>query len=159
MGASCGNCGKPATMVVTANWLCVEPWVTARSAVADTFFPLVSGKALLSLLLRPQPVTEPHMPGRVGQTRQSTHPYPRAYTPSREADEKTQHIVLALGGHCDHIGKGQAWAPVRKLTQGLENLSSGFSSVFFLKSTCRPGSRKRGQGPGYQTRKCRSISA
>lgn len=65
-GAFCGSCGKPTTIVGAANWLCVRPWVTARSAMADTFFPLVSGKALLSLLLRPQLATEPHMPGHVG---------------------------------------------------------------------------------------------
>ena len=65
-GASRGSHGKPTATVVAANWLCVEPWVTARSAMADTFFPLVSGKALLSPLLRPQPATEPHMPGHGG---------------------------------------------------------------------------------------------
>lgn len=65
-GASRGSQGKPTTTVVAANWLCVGPWVTARSAMADTFFPLVSGKALPSPLLRPQTGTEPHMPGRVG---------------------------------------------------------------------------------------------
>lgn len=65
-GASYRSCSKPTTIVVAANWLCVGPWVTARSAIADTFFPLVSGKALLSPLLRPQPATEPHMPGHVG---------------------------------------------------------------------------------------------
>lgn len=65
-GASRGSCGKPTTIVVAANWLCVGPWVTARSAMADTFFPLVSGKARLSLLLRPQQAIEPHMPSHVG---------------------------------------------------------------------------------------------
>lgn len=102
-------------MVVTANWLCVGPWVTARSAVADTFFPLVSGKALLSLLFRPQPVTEPHMPGRVGQTRQATHllPPPPTLHLDGEAEEKTQHTAVALVGHCHHIGEGPSlgtWA-------------------------------------------------
>lgn len=95
-------------MVVTANWLCVGPWVTARSAVADTFFPLLSGKALLSLLFRPQPATEPHMPGRVGQTRQSSHPLPPPPTLplDGEAEEKTQHTVVALDGHRHHVGNG-----------------------------------------------------
>lgn len=65
-GAFRGSCGKRTTIVGAANWLCVGPWVTARSAMADTFFPLVSGKALLSPLLRPQLATEPHMPGHVG---------------------------------------------------------------------------------------------
>lgn len=36
--------------------------------MADTFFPLVSGKALLSPLLSPQQATEPHMPGHMGPT-------------------------------------------------------------------------------------------
>lgn len=67
-GASCGRCSKATAIVVAANWLCVGPWVTARSAMADTFFPLVSGKALLSPLLRPQLATEPHMPGHMGLT-------------------------------------------------------------------------------------------
>jgi hypothetical protein len=67
-GGSSGSQGKSTTIVVAANWLCVEPWVTARSAMADTFFPLVSEKALLSLLLRPQQATEPHMPSHVGPT-------------------------------------------------------------------------------------------
>lgn len=65
-GASRGSHGKPTATVVAANWLSVEPWVTARSAMADTFFPLVSGKALLSPLLRPQTAAEPHMPGHGG---------------------------------------------------------------------------------------------
>lgn len=65
-GASRGSRGKPTATVVAANWLSVEPWVTARSAMADTFFPLVSGKALLSPLLRPQTAAEPHMPGHGG---------------------------------------------------------------------------------------------
>lgn len=65
-GASRGSHGKPTATVVAANWLCVEPWVTARSAMADTFFPLVSGKALLSPLLRPQTAAEPHIPGHGG---------------------------------------------------------------------------------------------
>lgn len=51
------------SVVVAAQWLCAGPWVTARSAVPDTFFPLVTGKALLSTLLRPWLPTEPHMPG------------------------------------------------------------------------------------------------
>lgn len=65
-GASCGSYSKTTTIVGAANWLCVGPWVTVRSAMADTFFPLISGKALLSPLLRPQPSTEPHVPGHMG---------------------------------------------------------------------------------------------
>lgn len=122
MGASCGNRGKPASMVVTANWLCVGPWVTARSAVADTFFPLVSGKALLSLLLRPQPVTEPHMSGRMGQPRQSAQPLPPPHTLHLERQKRklsTQYWLWM--GTAIRLGRAQAWAPVHKLTQGLEN--------------------------------------
>lgn len=99
-GASCGSCSKPTTTVVAANWLCVGPWVTARSAMADTFFPLVLGKALLSPLLRPQLATEPHMPGHTGRT-VPANPFdggPRP-THSQERAEIAQQTGLASGGH------------------------------------------------------------
>lgn len=97
-GASRGSRSKPTATVVAANWLSVEPWVTARSAMADTFFPLVSGKALLSPLLRPQTAAEPHMPGHGGLARpaspadggsRSSH--------SWESTEMAQRTGLAWG--------------------------------------------------------------
>lgn len=100
-GASRGSCGKPTTIVVAANWLCVGPWVTARSAMADTFFPLVSGKALLSPLLRPQPATEPHMPGHVGPAgpARPSDGGPRS-SHSRKGAEISQQTGLAVGWAC-----------------------------------------------------------
>ena len=104
-GASRGGRGKPTTTVVAANWLCVGPWVTARSAMADTFFPLVSGKALLSPLLRPQTVTEPHMPGHVGPAGPAS-PSDGGPCPSHswERAEMAQHTGLPWGG--GHLPKG-----------------------------------------------------
>lgn len=129
MEASCGNCGKPATMVVTANWLCVGPWVTVRSAMADTFFPLVSGKALMSLLLRLQPVIEPQMAGHVGQTGQSSSfgEIPRPHTHTTAATHsilrgrrQNSDNILALvtaSGYKITLGRAQVQAPAYKLTQ------------------------------------------
>lgn len=93
-----GSC-KPTIIVVAANWLCVGRWVTARSAMADTFFPLVSEKAQLSPLLRPQPATEPHMAGHVGLARPASpsdgSPHPTHSGESR--DSSANRIGLGVG--------------------------------------------------------------
>lgn len=86
------------TVVVAAQWLCAGPWVTARSAMPDTFFPLVTEKALLSILLRPWLPTEPHMPGLWDLVvRPMSHSKAPTHTHSGERAKVTQQIGLDLG--------------------------------------------------------------
>lgn len=101
--ASRGSCQEPTTIAAAANWLCVGPRVTARSAMADTFFPHVSGKALLSPPLRPQPATEPHMPGHMGLAEPvSIYPSPQLprcphHTPCSESTRRAYQTGQTSG--------------------------------------------------------------